>query len=246
MATRAVRRLQPSEIRHFGSRRASHNIPDLTEIQTRFYDAFLQYDVPAAKRKDHGIEGVLREIFPDRELRPHGEDRVSAVRTRQATVQPRRVSPAAAHVWAAASRGLAAADPRAAHRGGGLSRRRPDHAGRRRVHHQRCRAGGGEPAAPVARHRLRGRHGVDRPQDVQLPDHPRARQLDRAQCVEEGHAPGANRPERQVLGPDAPAGDGPEVHATTRRSSSSSIQDREGEDRGGGRYVGEGRGQDRR
>ena len=64
MATRAVRRLQPTEIRHFGSRRASHSIPDLTEIQTRFYDAFLQYDVPSNKRKDHGIEGVLREIFP--------------------------------------------------------------------------------------------------------------------------------------------------------------------------------------
>jgi len=64
MATRAVRRLQPTEVRHFGSRRASHHIPDLTEIQTRFYDAFLQYDVPSQKRKDHGIEGVLREIFP--------------------------------------------------------------------------------------------------------------------------------------------------------------------------------------
>jgi len=64
MATRAVRRLQPTEIRHFGSRRVSHSIPDLTEIQTRFYDAFLQYDVPSNKRKDHGIEGVLREIFP--------------------------------------------------------------------------------------------------------------------------------------------------------------------------------------
>ncbi len=64
MATRAVRRLQPTEVRHFGSRRASHSIPDLTEIQTRFYDAFLQYDVPSSKRKDHGIEGVLREIFP--------------------------------------------------------------------------------------------------------------------------------------------------------------------------------------
>ena len=64
MATSAVRRLQPSEIRHFGSRRISQSIPDLTEIQTRFYDAFLQYDVPAAKRKDQGIEGVLREIFP--------------------------------------------------------------------------------------------------------------------------------------------------------------------------------------
>jgi DNA-directed RNA polymerase subunit beta len=64
MATRAVRRLQPTEVRHFGSRRASHLIPDLTEIQTRFYDAFLQYDVASNKRKDHGIEGVLREIFP--------------------------------------------------------------------------------------------------------------------------------------------------------------------------------------
>jgi DNA-directed RNA polymerase subunit beta len=64
MATSAVRRLQPSEVRHFGSRRASHSIPDLTEIQTRFYDAFLQYDVAPGKRKDHGIEGVLREIFP--------------------------------------------------------------------------------------------------------------------------------------------------------------------------------------
>jgi DNA-directed RNA polymerase subunit beta len=64
MATRAVRRLQPTEVRQFGSRRRSHQIPDLTEIQTRFYDAFLQYDVPAQKRKDQGIEGVLREIFP--------------------------------------------------------------------------------------------------------------------------------------------------------------------------------------
>jgi len=39
-------------------------MPDLTEIQTRFYDRFLQYEVPASKRKDEGIEGVLREIFP--------------------------------------------------------------------------------------------------------------------------------------------------------------------------------------
>ena len=64
MATRAVRRLQPTEIRRYGSSRASHSIPDLTEIQTRFYDRFLQYDVASAKRKDEGIEGVLREIFP--------------------------------------------------------------------------------------------------------------------------------------------------------------------------------------
>jgi DNA-directed RNA polymerase subunit beta len=64
MATRAVRRLQPTEIRHFGSNRSSHEMPNLTEIQTRFFESFLQYDVPPSKRKDQGIEGVLREIFP--------------------------------------------------------------------------------------------------------------------------------------------------------------------------------------
>ncbi len=64
MATRAVRRLQPTEIRHFGSNRSSHEMPDLTEIQTRFFESFLQYDIPPSKRKDQGIEGVLREIFP--------------------------------------------------------------------------------------------------------------------------------------------------------------------------------------
>jgi DNA-directed RNA polymerase subunit beta len=64
MATTAQRRQQPKEIRRFGSLRPPLPIPDLTQIQTRSYDRFLQYDVPAAKRKDQGIEGVLREIFP--------------------------------------------------------------------------------------------------------------------------------------------------------------------------------------
>ncbi|HEX3726127.1 MAG TPA: DNA-directed RNA polymerase subunit beta, partial [Pirellulales bacterium] len=64
MATSAERRLRPKEIRRFGSLRAPHSIPDLTEIQTRSYEAFLQYDVPPTKRADQGIEGVLREIFP--------------------------------------------------------------------------------------------------------------------------------------------------------------------------------------
>ncbi|MGD0518335.1 MAG: DNA-directed RNA polymerase subunit beta, partial [Thermoguttaceae bacterium] len=64
MATLAQRRLQPKEIRRFGSRRAPHFIPDLTQIQTSSYQAFLQHDVPWQKRKDQGIEGVLREIFP--------------------------------------------------------------------------------------------------------------------------------------------------------------------------------------
>ncbi|MHB1034476.1 MAG: DNA-directed RNA polymerase subunit beta [Pirellulales bacterium] len=64
MATSAERRFRPKEIRRFGSLRAHHSIPDLTTIQTRSYEAFLQYDISTAKRKDEGIEGVLREIFP--------------------------------------------------------------------------------------------------------------------------------------------------------------------------------------
>ena len=64
MATTSQRRLHPQEIRHFGSLRAPHPTPDLTEIQTRSYSEFLQYEVPPDKRKDQGMEGVLREIFP--------------------------------------------------------------------------------------------------------------------------------------------------------------------------------------
>jgi DNA-directed RNA polymerase subunit beta len=64
MATSAERRLNPKEVRRFGSNQQHQGIPDLTEIQTRSYDAFLQLDTPLEKRKDQGIEGVLREIFP--------------------------------------------------------------------------------------------------------------------------------------------------------------------------------------
>ncbi|HVA48970.1 MAG TPA: DNA-directed RNA polymerase subunit beta [Pirellulales bacterium] len=64
MATSAERRLNPSKVIRFGSERKHQSIPDLTEIQTRSYDAFLQLDTPPDKRKDQGIEGVLREIYP--------------------------------------------------------------------------------------------------------------------------------------------------------------------------------------
>ncbi|HJT35699.1 MAG TPA: DNA-directed RNA polymerase subunit beta [Pirellulales bacterium] len=64
MATSAERRLRPQEVRRFGSNQTHQSIPDLTQIQTRSYEAFLQLDTPSDKRKDQGIEGVLREIFP--------------------------------------------------------------------------------------------------------------------------------------------------------------------------------------
>jgi DNA-directed RNA polymerase subunit beta len=64
MATPAQRRLTPTKIRRFGSGREVEPTPDLTRIQTQSYAAFLQEGITSDKRKDHGLESVLREIFP--------------------------------------------------------------------------------------------------------------------------------------------------------------------------------------
>ncbi|MCI0492533.1 MAG: DNA-directed RNA polymerase subunit beta [Planctomycetes bacterium] len=64
MAVTARRRLETATTRRFGSGRGPHAIPDLTEIQTKGYARFLQYDTQSDKRKDEGLEAVLREIFP--------------------------------------------------------------------------------------------------------------------------------------------------------------------------------------
>ncbi|QDT70634.1 DNA-directed RNA polymerase subunit beta [Planctomycetes bacterium MalM25] len=65
MAVTSQRRLHTPETRKFGSDRGTYEVPDLTAIQTVSYDRFLQY--PGAnpdKRKEEGLEAVLREIFP--------------------------------------------------------------------------------------------------------------------------------------------------------------------------------------
>ena len=64
MAIPTQRRIIPRETRLFGSGREQHPIPNLTMIQTDSYAAFLQEDLSAEKRKDHGLESVLKEIFP--------------------------------------------------------------------------------------------------------------------------------------------------------------------------------------
>src|ERR671919_345815 len=64
MAVTARRRLETNTTRRFGSGRDPYAIPDLTEIQTRSYAKFLQLESSHSHRKDQGIEGVLREIFP--------------------------------------------------------------------------------------------------------------------------------------------------------------------------------------
>ena len=39
-------------------------VPDLIRIQTESYERFLQEDLDPTKRKNFGLEGLLREVFP--------------------------------------------------------------------------------------------------------------------------------------------------------------------------------------
>jgi DNA-directed RNA polymerase subunit beta len=64
-----VSRLTPSQVRSmetvtYGRYQSVAEIPDLVEMQTQAYEAFLQPDVLPNKRKNQGLEALLREIFP--------------------------------------------------------------------------------------------------------------------------------------------------------------------------------------
>jgi len=52
------------ERRNFGRVGEVLEIPNLTEIQTRSYEEFLQLDADPLKRANRGLESVLREVYP--------------------------------------------------------------------------------------------------------------------------------------------------------------------------------------
>src|SRR6188474_3188848 len=60
----AIRIIKPTQERNFGRFGDAVEVPSLTDVQTKSYDRFLQLDVTPEKRENHGLEGVLREIFP--------------------------------------------------------------------------------------------------------------------------------------------------------------------------------------
>ncbi|MHC4607249.1 MAG: DNA-directed RNA polymerase subunit beta, partial [Planctomycetota bacterium] len=55
-----------SEVIRFGRLRQVVEVPALTELQVKAYKRFLQAEVPMLKRKDQGLESILRETFPIR------------------------------------------------------------------------------------------------------------------------------------------------------------------------------------
>ena len=60
----AQRIIVPTQTRNFGRFGDAVDVPDLTDVQTRSYDRFLQLDVLPQNRTPTGLEGVLQEIFP--------------------------------------------------------------------------------------------------------------------------------------------------------------------------------------
>ena len=52
------------EVRDYGKTKNLVEVPNLTRIQTDAYGGFLQADVPASRRKNKGLEAILKEIFP--------------------------------------------------------------------------------------------------------------------------------------------------------------------------------------
>src|SRR6266496_126685 len=64
MSISAQRIIKPTLTRNFGHFGDALDVPNLTDVQTRSYDRFLQLDTPPEDRTATGLEGVLREIFP--------------------------------------------------------------------------------------------------------------------------------------------------------------------------------------
>jgi DNA-directed RNA polymerase subunit beta len=53
-----------NHVRDFSRHGDAVSVPDLMEIQTEAYTRFLQADVEPGKRKDVGLENLLREVYP--------------------------------------------------------------------------------------------------------------------------------------------------------------------------------------
>src|SRR5216684_1936862 len=64
MATPAAHCLRLDRVRNFGQLTGEFALSDLTQIQTESYARFLQLEADPKHRKPHGLEEILKEIFP--------------------------------------------------------------------------------------------------------------------------------------------------------------------------------------
>ena len=84
----------PTKQRNFGRIHDVFPVPDLTEIQTRSYERFLQADLAGREARRQRAGGGLPRDLPDRELRQDAQAGIHQVRPGQAALRARRVPPA--------------------------------------------------------------------------------------------------------------------------------------------------------
>ena len=198
-----VRRILSAKKRNFGRISDDFPVPDLTQIQTRSYERFLQADLPIEQRADSGLQGVFREIFPiesyDKTLKLEflrfdlGKPRYDPDECRQLRLTYGRPL----HVWLRLNKGETTLDESVY------------------LGDMPIMIGGGEfiingaervvvePAPSLSRCRFRRRDRIRRQEAACLSCHPRTGKLDRTPGHQERHAGRADRSVRQVLGDDA-------------------------------------------
>jgi len=54
--------------KRFGKIKTILDIPDLIDVQRKSYERFLQMDVPHQERKEIGLQGAFKTIFPINDL----------------------------------------------------------------------------------------------------------------------------------------------------------------------------------
>ena len=190
--------MRTHEVRDFSKRGDALPIPNLIEVQIESYQRFLQKDVEPTKRKNEGLEALLREVFPiesyDGNLRleyisydlsepRYTTDECRALRLTYGMpfrIQVRFVRKDKDEVM---EDSIYLGEIPIMIGGGEFIIN-----GAERVHRQ--------PASPLARRRLPRRSAGRRPPAARLPRHPRARLVDRMLGHQEGRA---GRPHRPVV-----------------------------------------------
>jgi len=81
--------------RSFGRIKKIIDIPNLIEIQKRSYDDFLQRDVAPSERRDVGLQGVFRSVFPSRTSTTPRRSNSSATRSATPSTPSRSATSAA-------------------------------------------------------------------------------------------------------------------------------------------------------
>jgi DNA-directed RNA polymerase subunit beta len=215
----ATRIIQPTDVRNFGRFGDAVDVPDLTDVQTRSYDRFLQLDVSYDKRTTTGFEGVLKEIFPIESYDKTISLEYIRLRARASPRLRRRRVPQLRLTYGRPFRVVAAPQEDRGEPGRGRRCYLGDMpimiVGGEFIINGAERVVGARSCTVAPGVRLRRQREADKDLALRAASSPSAARGSRS-TPQEGHARRPHRPERQVLGVTLLARDGPVVHRAPR------------------------------